>query len=324
MRAYYKGEIAMNGLFKKLFFCFVIVGSIVGLSTSAHGQNLDVLSGETHEQAVSQGDSQENAAKQAATQSTTLQKIEAQPAAVPQVNEKPTAEQPVEEKQVKVDPLSDENLKDVVASTKQQIELTADEASRYTLGPTDIIDIVVMRHPEVSGKYEINMEGKIQYEFIGDIVVKDLTKDQTSELIKERLSEYIVNPDVTVKISGYNSKVVYVVGEVGKPGKIFMRGNTITVREALLEAGLPLLSGVTKKSSLITPSENGNISKESVNVYALLYEGDLRENKTMNPGDVLYIPPTFLTKTMRAISPITQPISNTAGTAGSVAGAGGI
>ena len=33
----------------------------------------------------------------------------------------------------------------------------------------------------------------------------------------------------------------------------------------------------------------------------------------MQPGDVLYIPPTFLTKVMRAISPVAAPIGQAAG-----------
>ncbi len=53
-----------------------------------------------------------------------------------------------------------------------------DQNSNYTLGPDDVIDIVVMRHPEVSGQYTINKEGKIQYEFAGDVTLAGLTKDQ--------------------------------------------------------------------------------------------------------------------------------------------------
>ncbi len=194
----------------------------------------------------------------------------------------------------------------------------------YILGSTDIIDVTVMRHPEVSGRYAINSEGKIQYEFVGDIYVNGMTKKEVAQLVTDRLKEFIVDPQVMVKITDYNSKIVYVVGEVYRPGKIFMRGNTITIREALMQAGLPMLTGVTKKSHLITPSETGKGAKREVNVYALLYEGDLRENFVMNPGDVLYIPPTFLTKTMRAILPVTEPVGAAAGTAGTVTGVGGL
>lgn len=187
-------------------------------------------------------------------------------------------------------------------------------SSRYTLGPTDVIQVNVMRHPEVSGDYFINQEGKIQYEFVGDIQITGKTKDEAAKLIAEKLSEYIISPEVSVKITGYNSKVVYVVGEVGRPGKIFMRGDTISIREALMQAGLPQLTGVTRKSRLITPSESGKADIRKVDVYALLYEGDLRENLEMKPGDVIYIPATFLTKAMRAIQPVAAPIGTAAGT----------
>jgi len=212
--------------------------------------------------------------------------------------------------------LNEADIQTIIPSLQTTGSTAADE--NYILGATDIVEISVMRHPEVSGVYEINSEGKIQYEFVGDVYVNEMTKKQVAGLITNRLKEYIVDPQVTVKVTGYNSKVVYVVGEVYRPGKIFMRGNTITVREALMQAGLPMLTGVTKKSRLITPSESGKGEKRRVDVYALLYEGDLRENYVMNPGDVLYIPPTFLTKTMRALLPVTEPIGNAAGTAGTI------
>ena len=189
-----------------------------------------------------------------------------------------------------------------------------EELSRYTLGINDVIEIAVLRHPEVSGQYIINSEGKVQYEFVGDIKIEGLTKEEVRKLIAEKLSTYIVSPDVTVKIVEYNSKVVYVIGEVGNPGKIFMRGDTITVREALLEAGLPLLSAAGKKSRLITPSKDGKAERKAVDVEALFYEGDLREDLVMKPGDTLYIPPTVMAKVMRVINPVAQPIGTAAGT----------
>jgi len=188
------------------------------------------------------------------------------------------------------------------------------ELSNYTLGRLDVIDVIVLRHPEASGQFEINNEGKIQYDFVGDITVEGLTKEEVKNLLTERLSAYIISPDVTIKIVGYNSKVIYVVGEVGNPGKIFMRGDTITVREALIAAGLPLLTASTRRVRLITPSESGKAFQKDVNVYELLYNGDLRENFVMKPGDTLYIPATVMAKAMRVISPVTQPIGAAAGT----------
>lgn len=188
------------------------------------------------------------------------------------------------------------------------------DESTYTLGPTDEIEITVSRHPEVTGRFSINSEGKIQYRFVGDVKVAGMTKSEVTEYLVKILSEYIISPEVTVIITGYNSKIVYVIGEVGGPGKIFMRGDTITVREALVQAGLPLLSANTPKSVVITPADSGKAEQRKVNVHKLLYKGDLRENLVMKPGDTLYIPPTIFAKAMRVMQPVSQPIGTAAGT----------
>jgi polysaccharide export outer membrane protein len=186
--------------------------------------------------------------------------------------------------------------------------------SHYTLGAGDVLEIEVIRHPEVSGQYVINNEGNIQYEFVGDIPVADKTKDEVRDILAKQLSAYIISPEVTVKIAGYNSKIVYVIGEVGAPGKIFMRGDAITVHEALVQAGLPLLSAKTTAGRVITPAQDGQAMIRKVNIHKLLYDGDLRENLVMRPGDTLYVPPTFLAKTMRVLQPIAAPIGTAAGT----------
>ncbi len=186
--------------------------------------------------------------------------------------------------------------------------------SHYTIGKTDVLEITVMRHPEVSGQFIVNNEGNVQYEFVGDLKVDGLTKDEVRKLLTEKLSAYIIDPEITVKMVGYNSKIIYVVGEVGRPGKIYMQGDTMTVHEALVEAGLPLLSAKTNAGRVITPSDTGSPMIRKVNVEKLLYHGDLRENLVMRPGDTLYVPPTFLAKTMRVIQPVAAPIGTAAGT----------
>ncbi len=198
--------------------------------------------------------------------------------------------------------------------------LTVAEASKYTLGPNDVIQIDVRRHPEFSGLYTVNSEGKIEYKFVGDVTVTGLTKLQLQERLIQILSEYLLEPDVNVQIMEYLSKVFYVVGEVNRPGKFYMRGNTVPIMEALVQAGLPNGSSATRKCRLITPTDKGKAIMKYVNVYELLYGGNLRENVELKPGDVLYVPSTVMAKIIRVISPVTNFAGETAGHA--VQGAG--
>jgi len=182
------------------------------------------------------------------------------------------------------------------------------EPTKYTLGPDDIIEIIVRRHSEFSGIYPINSEGKIQYKFVGDIEIKGLTKTEVKDKIAKILSKFIINPDVDVTINEYRSKIIYVIGEVGAPGKYYMKADKISLREAVVQAGLPTLSASMRKTQLIRPDKSGKPLEKRVDLYALLYEGKLNLDLDMQPGDVLVVPATVFAKVMRIINPVASPV----------------
>jgi polysaccharide biosynthesis/export protein len=196
----------------------------------------------------------------------------------------------------------------IAASDPAKI-VKATEEVLYTLGPDDVIEVEVQRHPEFSGTYPINLEGKIQYEYVGDIEVTGLTKKQLEEKIRGLIGRYVANPVVTVTITEYRSKVFYVIGEVGHPGKYYMRSETTTVRDAIVEAGLPQFSAAMRKARLITPDRRGRPRTKKVNLYEILYGGNLKRNLEMHSGDVLYVPSTVMAKVFRVIAPITEPVT---------------
>lgn len=178
----------------------------------------------------------------------------------------------------------------------------------YTLGPDDVVEIMVLRHPEFSGTYPVNLESKIQYKFVGDIDVRGLTKKELEEKITKIISSYVINPEVNVTILEYKSKVIYVLGEVGTPGKFYMKSESIPVREAVVNAGLPTHAAAMRRCRIITPAKKGKVKIKSVDLYTILYGGDLKHNIDMHPGDVLYVPATVMAKVIRVINPVTSAV----------------
>jgi polysaccharide export outer membrane protein len=178
----------------------------------------------------------------------------------------------------------------------------------YTLGPEDAVEITVMRHPEFSGIFPVNLEGKIQFKFAGDVDVTGLTKRQLEDKIKQAISTYVINPQVNVTVLEYNSKVIYVLGEVAAPGKYNMKSDSITVREAVVNAGLPTLAAAMRKCRIVTPDKGGRAKVRAVDIYSVLYGGNLRLNYEMHAGDVLYVPSTIMAKVIRVINPVTSTV----------------
>ncbi len=178
----------------------------------------------------------------------------------------------------------------------------------YTLGKDDVIEINVRRHPEFSGRFPLGANGKIQYPFIGDIELSCLTKTEASVKLTATLSVYVESPEVDVTIISYNSKVIYVVGMVARPGRYSMRAEFMPVREAVMDAGLPRENIASlRRAVIIRPLEGQKPIIKKVNLLKLIYGGELKINYDLKSGDIVYLPSTALYKVSTVLSQIVAP-----------------
>lgn len=116
----------------------------------------------------------------------------------------------------------------------------------YRIGPMDMVQIVVWEHPELTspmGQYQpagqrVTTEGTLFYPYAGEIKAAGLTAQELRAEITKRLSNKILNdPQVDVRVTGYNSLKAFVSGEVKKPGYIKFDENPMTLPAALADVG---------------------------------------------------------------------------------------
>jgi len=152
----------------------------------------------------------------------------------------------------------------------------------YRISPSDIIEITVLGEPDLSKQVVVPPDGKITYPLIGEIDVIGLTTQELANKLRERLKEYIKEPNVAVSIVKFSFNKFYVLGEVAKPGEYDLVPG-IGLREAIALAG-----GVTPQadtSSLILLNKEGK--KEIINFEEILKGG---EDIKLNPGDTVILP----------------------------------
>ncbi|MCM8776582.1 MAG: polysaccharide export protein [Candidatus Omnitrophica bacterium] len=185
------------------------------------------------------------------------------------------------------------------------------EGSDYTLGIDDVITIIVRNQPDFSGRYVVDPEGNIQYNFVGDIPAVGKTKEELKQEIINRLKRFVRYPEVAVMISEYRSKAVYVFGYVNSPGKYAMKGNKISVKEAIVAAGLPRMDGSLKRVYVIRPSEyveDGKPQKKKVDLKKLLEKGISAEDFVLQPGDTLIVHQRYFDKFVNNFTRLVGPI----------------
>jgi polysaccharide export outer membrane protein len=170
------------------------------------------------------------------------------------------------------------------------------ETINYTLGPGDIISIIVWDHPELTtpaGTYRtaeqagtvVAEDGSIFYPYVGVIKVAGLTTRQVRDILASKLAKYIEKVQIDVRMAQFRSKRVYVVGEVAKSGILDITDIPMNILEAVNRAG-----GFTPDAdfSRVLLTRRGTTYR--VDIQSMYEEGATEQNAMLEPGDIVNVP----------------------------------
>jgi polysaccharide export outer membrane protein len=158
----------------------------------------------------------------------------------------------------------------------------------YRIGPGDLLDISVFGVSELDTTVRVSESGKITLHLLGEVDVSGLTKPELERRLTQLLSKDLVDPQVTVFIKEYASKVVYVQGAVSKPAAYPLLGRQ-TLRQIISQAG-----GFTPQAGneiiVIRQLPGGRGTSLTISIDDLMIKGDPQVNIPLEPGDVINIP----------------------------------
>lgn len=165
----------------------------------------------------------------------------------------------------------------------------------YKIVPRDKLAIQVFKHSELSTGPEktevsVSADGSVMLALLGRVKISGLTKEEASELLREKYSRYLKEPQVNVDLINQR---VYVMGEVNKPGIVPITNDSMTLIEAIAQAGDFNVYGERTSVKILRGDHNNpTISTVDMTKLASLNTSDLM----LYPGNVVYIEPN----TMRA------------------------
>lgn len=173
------------------------------------------------------------------------------------------------------------------------------QTKTYLIGSNDVLHVTVYAGGEVQFEADLTVSasGTINPPFIGNMIAKGLTTDQLQKKIYDPLAkDYFINPMVIVRVKEYHAIQHYISGAVNKPG-MYESTSNISLIELIAKAeGVKsergnwayILRGEAKKNKNDPTAQDEPIK---VDLQKLLDRGDISENLSLKPGDVVYIPP---------------------------------
>jgi len=175
----------------------------------------------------------------------------------------------------------------------------------YTLAPGDEITIRSLQAKEITDKlFHIDGAGEVNLPLLGRLHVGGLTPHQAEALLQEKLKAFYVEPDVAVDVTAMHAEPVSVIGAVGAPGMVQMRGAMTLLDVLSLAGGVRPNAGASIRvtrdlanGSIPHPSAYNSGPDTSVALINLKDLMDLKsptDNIQIKPHDTISLPPAEL------------------------------
>ena len=171
---------------------------------------------------------------------------------------------------------------------------------RYRLRPGDVLELNFLFSPEFNQSLVIQPDGYVNLRGIPDLRVQDKTVPEVVEILQAAYSKILRDPAITVELKDFEKPYWVVGGEVTKPGKYDLRGDT-TVLEAITIAGGVSDKSKTSQVLLFRRVSDDWVEVKQVDMRRMLRERDLSEDLHLRPGDMVLVPKSLFSKLSRFI-----------------------
>jgi polysaccharide export outer membrane protein len=158
----------------------------------------------------------------------------------------------------------------------------------YVIGPEDLLSIVFWQEPAMSTEVVVRPDGKISLPLLKDVQAAGYTPEQLTDALMKAATKYVSRPNATVIVKQINSRKVFVVGQVAKPGAFPLSGD-LTVLQVIALAG-DVLEYAKSSSVVIVRKEAGGEQRFKFNYKQVVKGKNTEQNILLKPGDTIIVP----------------------------------
>jgi polysaccharide biosynthesis/export protein len=159
----------------------------------------------------------------------------------------------------------------------------------YVIGAEDVLGIVFWREQDkaLTTDVVVRPDGMISVPMLNDIPAAGLTPEALAKVVEQAASKYIRDSAATVIVRAINSRKVYVIGEVNKPGPVAL-GGQMNVLQVIAEAG-GFLETAKKNDVIIVRQVKGTEQRFKFNYKEVVNGKKLEQNIRLLPGDTVLV-----------------------------------
>lgn len=156
----------------------------------------------------------------------------------------------------------------------------------YVLGTGDVLHISVWDEPQLTVTATVRPDGKISMPLLYDVSVAGMTPDGLQKSLADQLTRFVRKPNVTVTVQEIHSRMVFITGEVQRPGAYPLLASMNVVQLVARSGGLTDFA----KQKKIYVLRADKTTRVDVNYEKVLRGQASQQNVDLAPGDTVVVP----------------------------------
>jgi polysaccharide export outer membrane protein len=159
----------------------------------------------------------------------------------------------------------------------------------YKVNPGDILEVSVWKEQDLQRQLLVNPDGHLAFPLAGDMMAEGKTVEQLRQELAAKLSRFIPEVVVTVAALKVDGNLVYVLGQVARPG-VFVMNRTTDVMQAISMAGGPTPFADLDEIRILRRGDQGSQIAIPFKYNDVKQGKKLDQNILLRAGDTVIVP----------------------------------
>ncbi len=161
------------------------------------------------------------------------------------------------------------------------------QSGTYVIQVQDVLKIAFWEYPDLNAQVKVKRDGSVDIPLVGKITAAGLSVNVMRQKIISQMSLFNrIVTQISIEVLEYGSNIVYVTGQVRKPGRYSFE-EIPDLWDILLEAGGPLETALLSDILIVRADEGGKVYRADVT--EALQNAALDQLMEIKPGDTIQI-----------------------------------
>lgn len=159
----------------------------------------------------------------------------------------------------------------------------------YRIRPGDRLGIEFFYNPGLNDEVVVRPDGRISLQLAHEVTAAGLSPAELTDKLTRIYTPLLAKADITVTVRSFGGQVIYVDGEVNRPGMLNLISPT-SVLQSLSEAGGVKDTAERRQILIIRRGAGNRPFVLSVNIEKILDGTETGQDIGLLPYDIVYVP----------------------------------